>query len=664
MTRFKWSHWVLAGIAFFCFGRGISADELPQHAVLRLGTNAFSHGSYIQEIVVIPESSQYITIGSGEARVWDKSGSLVRSVSREPNLRNISFSMDGRWRLGTVSLPDPDRRASTQWFHVATNLVTGAETRSKAVRFPAYSMCISADGKLLAVGDPGAALLLIDNSTGDVLSNKILPGSKNHAGYPRTFLTPDAALLLAEQPDGEWYVFDLKDRNLSHPLPGFDNCRNAKPVFSSRKGIGAMIGWNGRIVIRDFYHGKDLVEFQHGNVTALDGAFSPDDETLATCGADGFIRIWDAAAGRLLQEINTEERHPNCVAFEADGKTLVSGGGQGRVRFWNLPDGIEKVYGRGPGFGAIKSVAMSPNGRTAALASGLGEITVWDLQTGVWLGELPDKDIQGGPFDPWVGHNFMAFTRTGVLVAGSSNRHNSVNVWDVTTRQRIARVVGHAWPITCVACSPDGKSIVSGSRDKSVCAWSASGQGLWQAIGNGAQILTLAFAPDGKQVFSAGHTNTIDVWNAKNGKPAEPIVIKANDKQRHLNAISALAVSGDGKYIAAVLGESTSGRRVVVIQLDAKEAVLEIPGEPEDFNTSCKYYCVAFNPGRGVLAVGTGDGDVALYQMTSGKIVRQLKGHTSAVTSVAWSSDGERLVSGSTDGTAVLWNTALGLASN
>jgi len=71
-------------------------------------------------------------------------------------------------------------------------------------------------------------------------------------------------------------------------------------------------------------------------------------------------------------------------------------------------------------------------------------------------------------------------------------------------------------------------------------------------------------------------------------------------------------------------------------------------------------YSVAFSPDGRLLASGSGDGTIKLWEVATGSVVRTLSGHTDWVRSVAFSPDGQLLASGSRDATIKLWEVVTG----
>ena len=125
--------------------------------------------------------------------------------------------------------------------------------------------------------------------------------------------------------------------------------------------------------------------------------------------------------------------------------------------------------------------------------------------------------------------------------------------------------------------------------------------------GHMALIRSLIFTPDGSQLISASDDKTIRVWDTETGRIVQ--TIRGEIGEGDPGKIYALALSRDGRFLAAA--------------------------------------------GRGLSAEGEA---IRLYDFQSGTLIGLLKGHQEAILSLDFSPDGDRLVSGSTDDTAIIWD--------
>ncbi len=130
--------------------------------------------------------------------------------------------------------------------------------------------------------------------------------------------------------------------------------------------------------------------------------------------------------------------------------------------------------------------------------------------------------------------------------------------------------------------------------------------------GHMAKINCIAFTPDGRQLVSASEDKTIRVWDLASGKTVR--TIRGESAPGQAGKVYAMALSPDGKWLAAA-GWLTGKRE----ERDA----------------------------------------IRLYEFASGKLVALLKGHENVVHGLAFSPDGSKLISGSGDRTAILWDTGI-----
>jgi WD40 repeat protein len=197
---------------------------------------------------------------------------------------------------------------------------------------------------------------------------------------------------------------------------------------------------------------------------------------------------------------------------------------------------------------------------------------------------------------------------------------------------------GHESVITSVAFSPDGKKIVTGSKDKTARIWNADGSGASVVLkGHEDSVTSVAFSPDGKKIVSGSKDKTARILNADGS--GTPVVLRG-----HEDAVTSVAFSPDGKKIVTGSGDLFPGSKDETARIwnaDGSGAPVVLKGH-ESFVTS-----VAFSPDGKKIVTGSNDKTARIWNADGSGASLVLAGHEDAVTSVAFSPDGKKIVTGS-----------------
>jgi eukaryotic-like serine/threonine-protein kinase len=158
----------------------------------------------------------------------------------------------------------------------------------------------------------------------------------------------------------------------------------------------------------------------------------------------------------------------------------------------------------------------------------------------------------------------------------------------------------------------------------------------------------VCYSPDGKALITSGRDKTIRIWDPASGKEIAKI------KDLPANAL-ALAVSPDGGQVATTAGKWNKEKQfwlgeIAIYDIKTGKLTKSIKGHGEPIEA------MAFHPDGKKLATASNDGTAKVWNLGDGKELFTLKGHTGPVASIAYSADGKLIATGGDDKTVKLWN--------
>jgi WD40 repeat protein len=615
----------------------LCGDPLPAGALARMGTTRFRHAGPIHFLGYSPDGK---TLASGswgrsiDYCLWDATtGKELRRGKRGQGAADhAALSPDGR------ILATHDR--TTIHLHEAT---TGKKL-PQWVGVPADGLdtflTFSPDGKVLASVTINSGIRLWDVSTAKELCQIKHRGIFNGVAFSADSKTL-AATLAVEVNEMRICLWDATTGKELHRFKGHRGSFRSV-IFSPDGKTLASGSWNQTLRLWNVSTGQEFRELgdRDGSIPA---AFSPDGKVLASLSPAGSVALWDMATGKRLRQLPVNTR---CVAFSPDGRTLASGGNT--IRLWEVVTGKELSPSTGH-HSNLTAVALSPDGKIVASASEDRTIRLWETATGKELRQLR------GPDDLFT-FDLLEF--------------------------KFRQIRGVEDTVESLAFSPDGKTLASGDQGTQIGLWEvASGKqlhyfsyltGFYIGVPDDMHVV-VAFSPDGKTLASGNGRGTISLWEPVTGKHLRQFAARGAGPHGWIGFSTdgtTLATGLRSGYQPSRLWDPVTGKQLRRFPSEDKSAPfweakqLVIGGPLWNALTGKRFRQLAgdgfaLSPDGKTLAKASNQDQghsIELWELATGKLRHQFRGHLAPIRSLAFSRDGCTLVSGSEDATVLVWD--------
>jgi WD40 repeat protein/Tfp pilus assembly protein PilF len=578
------------------------------------------------------------------------------------HIYRTAFSPDGRLFLRSG---DTGPRGAIRVWEAETGRLVGGLLTGRDVWF-ADAFFLGDGARIVSWYSKDSQLFLWDVST-----CRLLRTFAGHTSPPfRTTASADGKRILSSSRDRSVRLWDAETGLELRKLDGIDG------VLSPDGKSMLVLGTDKRARLWTTGTGKE-VRTLRGFASESQVLFSPDSRYILAFGGDGPVRLWEAGSGEAIHTWKGHTGEVLGVQFLDGGRLVVSWGRDATLRYWDVtsdqevrrlhlgndldpsfaiavrPDGRlllalqkdqtllaralpeGKEVGRFPGARRAKGFSFSPDGRFAAAGS---------FRSGVYFFTLPD-----GPTGA-VGHadtiSAVALSPDGRFALTCScgpwvkNRYEAGSnfdlcLWDVDTGKQVRRLAGHTANVFSVAFAPDGKTVLSGSADKTARVWEvATGRELRRFKGHEGDVYCVVYSADGRRGLSGSEDGTARLWDISTGKE---LAVYQSGRDR----FEKVALSPDGRLAGATgklgvirLWESSNG-----------EELRQLQGHRIPFART-----LFFDPdGRRLYSAGGGiDGGFLQWDTGTGQLLRRLQDpkRTMCFCRTALSPDGRLLLSG------------------
>jgi WD40 repeat protein/energy-coupling factor transporter ATP-binding protein EcfA2 len=628
----------------------------------------------ITAIAFSPDSKQVVAIAqnSSQVKLWSVDGTLARQIEATQPVTQVSFSPDGKW-IATASI---DRSIS----------IWQANTGQLQVRLTqpgeVNSLQFSPDGqRLLSSGTDGFAHLWQLTASSDApLTAKLIKSLQHPDAVNSASFSPKGQWIATACDDGIVRLWEIATGQLRRTLAQTAQAEHVpKPVQPTS---------NQPTV--------DLTSV-HPVVKVL---FSPDEQLVATTGANHQVWLWDVGTGGLRAKLSGQGNTAQidraegsaAIAFSPDSQQLIT---TGQVQanqevshsayLWNTQTAEQMGVLRG-NQAAITAAQFSPDSTYIVTASQDGFVRLWSAASG---GELPTLQIPEHPVQ-WA-----AFIQPAVspsASAFSSVRSGELNPSSLLVEQADADALPRVAPVA----SPLG--IMTVTANGSVRRWdvvpnSVVNPNLALDLNHGLPSASTARIDAPIQPQNFWQRLTASGWRSPLGSrpnlPKEPVptpseapVAAVGMRIGQLRSagtatetreatLTSVAFSQNGQLIAT----ATSNGWVEIWRNQSSQLTdplhriqsVQITEIQTDSTSSLRHsdmpavfhQLIFSEDGRLLLGLGN-DFAARLWNVQSGQLLWTLHGHEAMIQQAQFSPDGQQIITASLDRTARIWQVTSG----
>lgn len=481
-------------------------------------------------------------------------------VGHHDEVQNIEWSSDSRFFLSAskdltarIWSLDPEE-------HFTPTTLAGHRTTVHAAWFSADQetiYTISKDGALFLWQyrpppdtDPDA--VTADDERWRIIDRHYFYQSQDHANLTTAAYHATSNILVSGFSNGLFMIHELPSFSEIHKLS--ISSSNIDTVTISPEGLWLAFGSSalGQLLVWE-WQSESYILKQQGHFDSLNAlTYSPSGDRIITASDDGKVKVWDTTSGFCIVTFTEHTSGVTACEFAKRGNVLFTASLDGSIRAFDLIRYRCFRTFTAPKRLSFSSIAVDPSGEVVAAGSlDDFDIHIWSVQTGQLLDQLSGHE---GPISS------LAFTPNGdSLVSGSWDR--TVRIWSIFARTQTSEPLQLQADVLCVSVRPDSKQLAVSTLDGQLTFWS---------ISEGTQEAGL----DGRRDVSGGRkiTDRRTAANVAGTKSFNQVTYSADG--------TVVLASGNSKYICLYAVETG-----ILLQKYTVSVNLSLEGTQEFLNT-------------------------------------------------------------------------------
>ena len=362
------------------------------------------------------------------------------------------------------------------------------------------------------------------------------------------------------------------------------------------------------------------------NYEILALAVFPDNIRAVSSGTDNMLRVWNLSTGEQLVSVYEENALITALAMSCDGKHFCSGDSEGFLVIWDSKTYF-KAIGKKIHLNGVISIKFYPfSNRIVTIGQDKSiKISNYSLEN-----TIDSMDMHPG------GITALEISSVAGFIITASKEDYKIYIWEFLTFRNVTKLGGHQAEITALKTAVHSDKLISGSLDGTIKIWDLKTDALEQSIQTSLQIFCVELTNDEFTIISTHEDATLRLWDIESGE-------LIGRTQNYPKPFKVIALTPDSSMILSAL----NGLKKLFLNKIKSKSIINQHQKP--------IRSLVLSPDNTLLAAGSDDFTISIWDADSMKLRKFIEGHTKTVTSLLFTPNSKFLISGSEDHWIKAW---------